>query len=76
MYFFPGRVERGPGWALRVRPDPDPVPDPQGPALAQDGPILGPEGPFGDTVGGAIWTYVFFRKWKVNTPPLNPVLKI
>ena len=57
----------GPGWALRVRqadpdPDPDPLPDPQGPILAQDGPILGPWGPMGDTMGALLEAYVFFGK--------------
>ena len=57
-----------PGWVLGVRQetdlDPDPVPDAQGPGWAHPGPL----GPYGDTLGALLGTYVFVGKNKNQRP--------
>ena len=75
--FFLGAMGGGPGWALRVRPDPDldpvpdPVLDPQGPGWAHPGPsghlraLLG-------THLGPYCGHMCFWKNKKSTPPLTP----
>ena len=61
--FFLGAMGGAPGWALGVRqadPDPEPLPDPQGPSLAQNGPTWGPTGDI-----------CVFGKNNKSTPPLT-----